>query len=317
MDGADRTPMRVLLTGVAGMLGHNLARDLAGAGHKVLGVDLAPSALRHPNVETVQADVRDVHRLYRILHAAGPIDAIVHGGGVSGSMVMRDNPAQIVDINVTGTTNLLEAARLHGIRRFVQCSTIMVYGPVPSGSVVEDRALAPVNVYGATKVASEALVRSYASENGFSAAILRIAHVYGPARATYCPIRAMIAGAIEGRPVEIADASGTIRQFVHSDDVVRALKLAVADRSPGCVVANVGPGVAWSMAEVADLVRAQVGPVPVSFAAGDPSPDYQTAALAIDRAWEAWRWRPEIDLGTGLKTFAVALQGRERTEADS
>lgn len=300
-------PRRILLTGISGMLGRSLARRLADVGCSVLGIDVAPSVVDHPSVELAIADVRDVHRLYRTLESSPPIDVIVHGGGISGSMVMRDNPAQVIDINVVGTTNLLEAARLRRIPRFIQCSTIMVYGPVSTAPVVEDRALAPVNVYGATKVACEALVQSYASEFSLSAALLRIAHVYGPARATYCPVRAMIMGALRREPVTISDSPETRRQLIYSDDVVRAIEIAAFDQRVGCMVANVAPGADWSMEEVAEIVRNQIGPVSVSFGRGGPSSDYLTAPLSNSRAREAWGWVPEIDLPSGIISFAAAI----------
>lgn len=301
-------PQRILLTGIAGMLGRSLAVRLAEAGHFVVGIDVAPPSVAHPNIRAEIADVRDVHRLYRILETAPAIDVIMHGGGISGSMVMRDNPSQVIDINIIGTTNLLEAARLHSIPRFVQCSTIMVYGPVAAAPVIEDRPLAPGNVYGATKVACEALVNSYVREFGISAALLRLAHVYGPARTTYCPVRAMIRGALYQEAVVLRDTPATKRQLVHCDDVVRALELTIADRQSGCVTANVGPGTEWTMADVAELVRRHVGPLSVSFADQEPNADYTTAVLSIERAGETWDWRPEIPLSDGIVSFAAALK---------
>lgn len=301
-------PRRVLLTGIAGMLGRSLALRLAEAGHNVLGIDIAPPPLEHPNIRAEVADVRDVHRLYRILETAPPIDVIVHGGGISGSMVMRDNPSQVVDINIVGTKNLLEAARLHSIPRFVQCSTIMVYGAVAAAPVMEDRPLTPGNVYGATKVACEALVHSYVNEFGMSAALLRLAHVYGPARTTYCPVRAMVSGALLQEAVVLRDTPTTKRQLIHSDDVVRALEQVIVDRRPGCVTANIGPGAEWSIADLAELVRMHIGPLSVAFADKELNSDYTTAVLSIDRACETWNWRPEIPLSEGILSFAATLK---------
>ncbi|WP_142847168.1 NAD(P)-dependent oxidoreductase [Telmatospirillum sp. J64-1] len=301
-------PLHILITGISGMLGRSLASRLASSGHKVSGIDLVPHHFDDPNIRVEAADMRDVHRLYRIVENVPPIDVVVHGGGISGSMVMRDNPAQVADININGTMNLLEVMRLHRIPRLVQCSTIMAYGPVPMAPVQEDRPLAPANVYGATKAACEALVTSYGAEFGLSAAMLRIAHVYGPTRTTYCPVRAMIAGALENSPVAIRDKPETARQLVYADDVVRAIELAVSDRQPGCVVANVAPGAEWSMAEVAEMIRRQVGPLSVTYGEGAAHGDYQTAALSIDRARERWGWVPEISLADGIARFAVALK---------
>ena len=84
-------------------------------------------------------------------------------------MVAQDNPYAIVMVNVVGTANLLEAARIHGLRRFVFCSSTSAYGPTPPGPVPEDVPMAPSSVYGASKVASEQLVNAYARSTGSTA----------------------------------------------------------------------------------------------------------------------------------------------------
>lgn len=299
---------RILVTGIAGMLGRGVALALAEAGHRVFGFDLAPCPVAHPNIDSVSGDVRDVHRLYRAVEAALPLDGIIHAGGVSGSMVLRDNPAQIVDINVIGTANLLEVARLRAVPRVVFCSSIMAYGPVSQGPVREDRHLAPINVYGASKVAGEALIRSYSAEFGLHAVILRIAHVYGPTRTTFCPVGEMVRGASHGRPVTIPASPDTRRQFIHSDDVVVALKTAVLDDGPGCITVNIGPGRDWSLAEAAEVVRRVVGPVEVTFTGSGQHPDYQTAVLAIEAAERVLGWTPRRSFEDGLESYGASFR---------
>ncbi|PMR78788.1 NAD-dependent epimerase/dehydratase family protein [Billgrantia endophytica] len=300
--------LNVLVTGVSGMLGRSLAMRLATSGHEVLGMDIHPCDLQHARIKTEVLDVRDLHQLYRLLKDSPPIDVVVHGGGISGSMVLKDRPAEVADINVGGTMNLLEAMRLYGIPRIVQCSTIMVYGEVEEGPVDEERSLAPTNVYGATKAACEALITSYVAQFGMSAALLRIAHVYGPARKTYCPLRAMIEGALDKRDVSMHENAGAKRQLIHADDVVHAMELATLDRNPGRVVANIAPGVEWRMDEVAEIVRGEIGPLAVEFGNEAIKREYLTAPLAIDRARERWGWSPKVSLSEGVADFLRAGQ---------
>jgi nucleoside-diphosphate-sugar epimerase len=292
------------------MLGRCLALRLAGSGHPVLGLDLVPCPPLHPTIETVVVDVRDPHRLYR-LFSERPVDAIAHGGGVSGSMVLREDPARIADINIGGTLNLLEAARFFRVPRFVQCSTIMVYGAALGAAVLEDRPLAPENVYGATKAACEALIHSYGAEFGLSAALLRIAHVYGPSRRTYCPVTALVAGALSGEPVALPDRPDTARQFIYEDDVAAAIELAIHDRAPGTQTVNIAPGAEWRTAELVAMVGEAVGPVAASYEGSIRPSDYAAGVLSVSRAAELWGWRPRVALEQGIERIARSLTPRE------
>ena len=301
------TPGRVFLTGIAGMLGQGLARTLAEGGHDVVGYDLRLPETPHPGVRSVAGDVRDVHGLYRALEGARPLDVIVHAGGISGSMVARDNPALIVDTNVVGTVNLLEATRFYGARHMVLCSSIMVYGPGDRTEVDEDRPLAPTNAYGASKAASEALMHSYVADFGLSAVALRLTHVYGPTRRTFCPVREMICGALSGRTVRISAPAKARRQFLHADDAIAALRLAAFYGDAQGLVANIGPGCDWTLAEVAEIVRRVVGPIDLRFDDAAEDRDYRTGPLQIRRARGRLGWKPEVGLEDGIRGYARAL----------
>jgi nucleoside-diphosphate-sugar epimerase len=300
-------PRRVFLTGIAGLLGEGLARTLADGGHDVVGYDLRLPETSHPGVRSVAGDVRDVHRLYRALEGARPLDVIVHAGGISGSMVARDNPALIVDTNVVGTASLLEAARFYGARHMVLCSSIMVYGPTEQAEVGEDDPLVPSNAYGASKAACEALMHSYAAEFGLSVVALRLAHVYGPARKTFCPIKEMISGALSGRPVCIPAPADARRQFVHANDAIAALRLAVFYDDAPSLVANIGPGRDWALDEIEEVVQRVVGPVNVRFDCAAEDQDYRTGPMQIQRARQQLNWEPRVRLEDGIRDYARAL----------
>src|SRR5690606_27532373 len=144
----------------------------------------------------VDCDLRDTHRLHQLAFGQD-LDSIVHCGAHSGPMVARDNPYDLVAVNVVGTANVLEVARLQRVRRFVNCSSVSVYGSTSAGPVREDPALHPSTVYGATKLAAEHLATAYAREHGLDAVSLRLSWVYGPRRTTSCLLRRMIEDALE------------------------------------------------------------------------------------------------------------------------
>src|SRR6185437_14437256 len=97
-------------------------------------------------------------------------------------MLAKGRPLLLVSANIDGTALLLDLARVRGMKRFIFCSSISVYGNAGEAVLTEERALHPTSVYGATKVACEQLIEGFAAEFGLSGVSLRIGRVYGPYR---------------------------------------------------------------------------------------------------------------------------------------
>lgn len=169
--------MRVLLTGY-GVLGRVIARRRPDDWElTVLDVVEAPDAARQTGVTFVRGDVRD-GALVRDLAAAA--DAIVHTAGPHGIHLAEVPPARFMDVNVSGTVQLLEAALEHGVRRFVFSSTVGVLGArlelcSPSGPWIVDSSVAPLggNVYVLSKILAEQACDYYARTHGLEAVVLR------------------------------------------------------------------------------------------------------------------------------------------------
>ncbi|MBB3903689.1 nucleoside-diphosphate-sugar epimerase [Methylobacterium brachythecii] len=232
---------------------------------------------------------------------------VIHCGAHSGPMVARENPFSMVEVNIVGTANMLEIARIHGASRFIYCSSTSAFGPTPPGPVPEDIALQPKTVYGASKVAGEQLVSTYASQYGLDGTSLRISWVFGPRRSTDCAIRTMIADAQAGSRTRFAFGKDFPRQYIYVDDAANALIQAFDRPELPRRVYTVTGGTYKTLGEIADLVRSIIPGADIELGAGaDPVDDLQHE-FDISAARRDLDYAPRHDLETRLRTYAAWL----------
>jgi nucleoside-diphosphate-sugar epimerase len=301
------TERRVLITGAGGLVGHALRQRLEADGVAVVPIDrIARTA---DGIELVECDVTDIHRLHAVIHRHA-VTEIVHCGGFSGPMVARDNPYAIVQVNIVGTANVLEAARIRGLRRVVFCSSTSAYGDTPDGPVPEDVPMRPTSVYGASKAAGEQLVAAYARQHGLDGVSLRLSWVYGPRRTTDCFIRTMIEDALAGRPTVLPWGRDFHRQYIHVDDAADALARALDAPSLPRRAYNVTGGTYLTLGEIADVLRRVLPTADVRLGTGpDPVDDVQRQ-FDITAARRELGYTPAHDLEDGIRSYASWLRAR-------
>jgi nucleoside-diphosphate-sugar epimerase len=204
-----------LVTGASGFLGQAIMPRLATSGSRAIGLDLRPA----PTTQVID-DLSDKERL-RALIIRENITHIVHAGGVSGPMVMADEPARIIAINVTGSLNLLQAAMETGVQTFVYCSSISALGNYyESEPVGEDYPLHPTSTYGCSKAAMDMVLRGLWRRVPLDICSLRFTAVYGPGRTTQFIIDRIIAAALAGTPAVLEPL--TDWPYIYIDDAADA-----------------------------------------------------------------------------------------------
>lgn len=286
--------MAKLITGGGGLIGTKVAGRLLDAGEEVvlLDVQLAPGRVgplreRHGDrVTALRGDVVAFGTLADAVRDHG-VDGIVHLSYLLGAE-SNQSPGQAALTNIVGTTNVLEAARLFGVRRVVMASSIAVYGSderyrpdeLPLHEDAAPFVASGVSVYGAGKVYMEQLAALYSRQHGVEAVGLRPSIVYGPGRRTGSTgwVVALIEDPALGRPVSVGFGDAKM-SLVYVEDVADqfvALLRAPAGSFERDRFFNTG-GETCTMRELAEVVRGIVPDAAVEVSSG---PERDLAGLA-------------------------------------
>src|SRR3954465_8823059 len=281
--------MRVLVAGGAGYIGSVVTAALLAEGHEVTVLD----DLSTGHADAVPPGARFVEAS---LHDSGPVladvrpEAVLHFAAKSLVGASQQHPEDYWRINVGGSLALLEAMRAADCRRIVFSSTAATYGEPESVPIPESAPTRPTNTYGASKLAVDAMLTSYATAHGFAAVSLRYFNVAGAAfglgerHTTETPLIPLAlqvaAGTREALTIygdDYPTPDGTcIRDYIHVGDLPEAHLLALSAPAPGeHRIYNLGNGTGFSVQQVVDAVREVTGhPVPVTVGErrpGDPA----------------------------------------------
>ncbi len=259
----------MLVTGGAGFIGSHLTERLLRDGARVRVLDnfstgsvanLAFAGSSDDGLEVIRGDIRDLATVQR---AAAGASVIYHQAAMRSVPRSVDDPLGANENNVTGTLNVLEAARRAGVRRVVYASSSSVYGDRPDLPKREDQPPSPVSPYAVSKAAGEQYAAVWSRLYGVETVGLRYFNVFGPrqdpASEYAAVIPRFILWAIQGRPLEVHGDGAQSRDFTYIDNVVEANVLAA--RAPGVAgeVFNVGCGARVSLLEIAGQLEALLG----------------------------------------------------------
>ena len=257
--------MKTLVSGGAGFIGSNLVDALLARGDEVTVIDDLSTG-RAQNLDPalaagarlVEADIRDSDAVARLFEEARP-EVVFHLAAQIDVRRSVAEPAFDASINVGGTANMLESARVAGTGRFVFASTggaIYGEGDGQDLPLAEDAPVEPLAPYGQSKFAGEGYVALYRRLYGLSGVSLRLGNVYGPRQDPLgeAGVIAIFCGRLrEGaKPTVFGDGRQT-RDYIYVGDVVSAMIAAAASESGGAI--NVGTGRETSVLELVDLLR--------------------------------------------------------------
>lgn len=243
--------MKLLVTGGAGFIGSAVVRLAVARGQQVVNLDALTYAACLENVAAIadsplyafeHADIRDRAALDRIFAAHRP-DAVMHLAAESHVDRSIDGPGDFIDTNITGTFNMLEAARKYWMAqgrsegfRFHHVSTDEVFGSLPSDPSVkftEITAYDPRSPYSASKAASDHLVRAWHETYGLPVVLSNCSNNYGPYHFPEKLIPVVILNALAGKPLPIYGDGSNVRDWLYVEDHADALLLLVSQGQVG------------------------------------------------------------------------------------
>jgi len=252
---------RCLVTGGAGFIGSHLVTHLVEQGVQVRVLDnLSTGFTRNltpvlKQIELIEGDVRDSHV---VQHAVDGMEVIFHQAALASVPLSIENPVATHDVCVTGTVNILNAARKAGVRRVVYAGSSSAYGDSPEMPKREDQVPQVLSPYAASKLAGELYCQSFASSYDLEVVRLRYFNVFGPRQDPKSPYSAVIplfaSALLEGKAPKIFGTGEQSRDFVSIRNVVQANLLAATVPGVSGRVYNVASGETISVLELLRLI---------------------------------------------------------------
>ncbi len=290
---------KVVITGGAGFIGSNLARELLSQGFEVHSVDNYCAGKIEERffsgVTYHELDIRETSKLAEVFAGA---DVVFHTAAKPRVQVSIEEPLDTTENNITGTVSALKAATDAGVRRIVYSSSSSAYGSQETLPLKEDMPAAPVHPYGLQKYAAEMFTSLWPSIYKLETVSLRYFNIYGPLLDPEGPYALAIGRFITARknnvPITIYGDGTVTRDFTHVSDAVSANMLAAkSDKVGKGDVINIGAGRNVSIQTLAEMFGGEIVYEAPRIEAHDSLAD-------ITRAKELLGWEPKVRLEDGV-----------------
>jgi nucleoside-diphosphate-sugar epimerase len=300
---------RVLITGGAGFIGSHLAEALSALGASIVVLDDLAGGYEAnlagiDRVEFINASILD---RAAVASCTRDCNYVFHQAALGSVPRSVEQPFRYHEVNVTGTLNVLDAARLAGVRRVMFAASSSAYGETPTLPKIETMAPDPLSPYAANKAACESLCRAYSKSYGLDTAPLRYFNIFGPRQSpdnAYAAVIAAFAKAlIAGQNPQIYGDGEQSRDFTFVHNAVHANLLAARlDGQIAGQVINVACGIQISVNELARAMaegfgRPELTPIYHPERAGD----VKHSVADLTRAADVLNYRPIVDFHTGLR----------------
>lgn len=311
---------KILVTGGAGFIGSSLVDSLMLDGHDVTVADdfngfydprikegnVAPH-LSNPRYSLERLDISDADAVLDRLHR--PWDIIVHLAARAGVRPSISDPLLYQRVNVQGTQNLLELARICGTRQFIFASSSSVYGVNPSVPWREDeQGLRPISPYASTKVSGELLGHVYSHLYGIRFVGLRFFTVYGPRQRPDLAIHKFARLMLEDKPLPFFGDGSTGRDYTFIDDIIAGIRSAMAYTKTPFEIFNLGSDSPITLSALVSALETATGRRARLERLPDQPGDVPRTWADVSKAARLLDYAPKTKLADGLRTFVAWLR---------
>ncbi|MBW2524512.1 MAG: GDP-mannose 4,6-dehydratase [Deltaproteobacteria bacterium] len=312
--------MRVVVTGAAGFIGSHLCEALLEAGHEVRALVRYTSDGRIGNLAFLPEEVRDRLEIRRgdirdpffTRELVADCQGVLHLAALIAIPYSYVAPQSFVETNVLGTINMLEAARMAGVQRFVQTSTSEVYGTAQRVPIDEGHPLHPQSPYAASKVASDQLALSYQRTWELPVVVLRPFNTYGPRQSERAVLPTILSQGLALGYVTLGSLKPR-RDWTYVTDTTDGFVRALETEGIEGEVIQLGTGVDVTVGEAANQAFEILGKEPdIRFDEARVRPDNsEVMRLLADpsRAQDRLGWTARVSFAEGLKRTADWLRG--------
>ncbi len=310
--------MKILITGGAGFIGSAVAKQLMKRGDRVVLVDnfndYYDPRLKRDRISKFlkglkggfvlyKGDIRDQKFLEQVFKKEKP-DKVIHLAAMAGVRASLENPMLYVDVNVMGTTNLLDLSVKYGVKNFVYASSSSVYGDSKKVPFSEtDSVDTPISPYAATKKATELLAHVYSHIYGLKTTGLRYFTVYGPWGRPDMGVFRFIENIIRGRTIDVYNFGKMRRNFTYIDDIASGT-ITVLDADLPYAVMNIGGDRDEALMEYIAAVEKYAGKKAKKHMMPMQPGDVPSTVADIRRLRKLG-WKPTTRIEQGVKHFVA------------
>jgi UDP-glucuronate 4-epimerase len=313
--------MNFLVTGGAGFIGSHLCEQLLHAGHSVWTFDdLNPfyaQDLKRRNLrdiqslakpfEFIQGDLIDRTAINE-LFASTKFDQIIHLAARAGVRPSLEEPALYQRVNVEGTVNILEAARLYGVKKVIIASSSSVYGVNSKVPFAEsDPIFSAISPYAASKLACEALGHVYHHVYGLDIVMLRFFTVYGPRQRPDLAIRKFATQIQGGKPIPVFGDGSTARDYTYITDILAGI-MACTQKEFGYEIFNLGESETVKLSRLIELLENALGKKAILDRKPPQPGDVPLTCADISKARERLGYNPTVKIDRGIPLFVNWLK---------
>ncbi len=314
--------MHVLITGVAGFIGAELAQTMLSQGHKVVGIDnfndYYDVSLKKARVERInqhdnslqfQLQTMDIvdRSSMKDLFEQNAFDVVVHLAAQAGVRYSIENPESYIDSNLVGFGNILEGCRHAKLPHLVYASSSSVYGANKNFPFAEnDRVDNPVSLYAATKKANELMAHSYSNLYGMRCTGLRFFTVYGPwGRPDMAPFR-FASRMLKGEAIPVYNNGDMIRDFTYIDDICEGVRLVAESKAVegDYSVLNIGRGQPVPLMEFIESLSKHLGVEAKLDMMPMQDGDVPRTMADTSELQKRFGYSPTVSMNEGVKRFA-------------